>query len=319
MSHIKNIEIKNFKSIKSARLEDCRRVNVLIGYPNVGKSNILEAMSIPLISKYSSEQSLYNELFRYEKNRDLFFENNTEDDIQLLVNDVLQYTVHNQNQNENFLQLGMKHLFNEFLQINIKKYSFSSTITYNDDVSYGNLDNPYGKNLPGILSVKKNLRDEIFDFFKEYNLTLLVDLYGEKGATIVVVKINEDIIKFKIPYNLISDTLRRLIFHIAAVKTNKETVILFEEPEAHMFPPYISKLTSVITNDTNDNQFFIATHSPFVLNDFMENIKNELAVFLVDYKGGETLIHRLTEAETHEAAQLGYDLFLNLKNFIPAE
>lgn len=35
------VEIKNFKSIKDLRL-DCKRVNIFIGKPNVGKSNILE-------------------------------------------------------------------------------------------------------------------------------------------------------------------------------------------------------------------------------------------------------------------------------------
>ena len=35
------VDIKNFKSIKDLHL-DCKRVNVFIGKPNVGKSNILE-------------------------------------------------------------------------------------------------------------------------------------------------------------------------------------------------------------------------------------------------------------------------------------
>lgn len=43
---IKSVSIKNFKSVKSATLSDCRRINVLIGRPNVGKSNILEALAI---------------------------------------------------------------------------------------------------------------------------------------------------------------------------------------------------------------------------------------------------------------------------------
>ncbi|HUN16361.1 MAG TPA: hypothetical protein PK622_06105, partial [Saprospiraceae bacterium] len=46
MEKIKNISITNFKSIKKAELNDCRKVNLLIGYPNVGKSNILEALSL---------------------------------------------------------------------------------------------------------------------------------------------------------------------------------------------------------------------------------------------------------------------------------
>jgi len=35
------IEIKNFKSIKHIVLKDCKRINLLIGKPNVGKSKAL--------------------------------------------------------------------------------------------------------------------------------------------------------------------------------------------------------------------------------------------------------------------------------------
>ena len=36
-----DITIENFKSLRSVALKDCNRINVLIGRPNVGKSNIL--------------------------------------------------------------------------------------------------------------------------------------------------------------------------------------------------------------------------------------------------------------------------------------
>ena len=39
------LEIRNFKSIEHLDIE-CRRVNVLIGEPNTGKSNILEALGL---------------------------------------------------------------------------------------------------------------------------------------------------------------------------------------------------------------------------------------------------------------------------------
>ena len=72
--------------------------------------------------------------------------------------------------------------------------------------------------------------------------------------------------------------------------------------------------------DENNNQFFITTHSPFVLNDFMEQLESEdLAIYLVSYKKetGETLINKMSDEDVHEAAQFGYDFFLNLNNFIP--
>lgn len=43
---VQNIHIENFKSAKDVRLTDCKRINLLIGRPNVGKSNLLEALSL---------------------------------------------------------------------------------------------------------------------------------------------------------------------------------------------------------------------------------------------------------------------------------
>ena len=38
---VKTLEVKNFKSIKHLKL-NCKRINIFIGEPNTGKSNILE-------------------------------------------------------------------------------------------------------------------------------------------------------------------------------------------------------------------------------------------------------------------------------------
>ena len=42
---IKSLDVKNFKSIKHLQL-NCEKVNVFIGKPNTGKSNILESIGI---------------------------------------------------------------------------------------------------------------------------------------------------------------------------------------------------------------------------------------------------------------------------------
>jgi hypothetical protein len=42
---IREVEIQNFKSIQRLRLE-CRRINLFIGPPNTGKSNLLESLGI---------------------------------------------------------------------------------------------------------------------------------------------------------------------------------------------------------------------------------------------------------------------------------
>ena len=49
MEMIQNLNIKNYKSINDLHLE-CSRINVLIGEPNSGKSNILEALDLCYLS-----------------------------------------------------------------------------------------------------------------------------------------------------------------------------------------------------------------------------------------------------------------------------
>ncbi len=92
--------------------------------------------------------------------------------------------------------------------------------------------------------------------------------------------------------------------------------MLFEEPEAQMFPPYIKKLTTDILMDEGDNQFFIATHSPYVLSELIEEAEDDLSVYVVDYDKGETIIKRLTDEQVIEVAQYGIDLFFNLESYL---
>ena len=65
-----------------------------------------------------------------------------------------------------------------------------------------------------------------------------------------------------------------------------------------------------------DNQFFIATHSPFILNDLVENAKEELAVFIVHYENYETKLRQLSGEELHDIFQNGIDLFTNSESFV---
>jgi AAA15 family ATPase/GTPase len=66
------ININNFKSIRKWQLQDCRRINLIIGYPNVGKSNLPEALSLYCVPFLNAEENL-NRFIRIEsRNEDLF-------------------------------------------------------------------------------------------------------------------------------------------------------------------------------------------------------------------------------------------------------
>lgn len=68
--------------------------------------------------------------------------------------------------------------------------------------------------------------------------------------------------------------------------------------------------------DSETNQFILSTHSPYVLNDFLENARDQLSIFMVDYKNGETVANKLTKKDLDDIYGYGIDLFTNYESFL---
>jgi AAA15 family ATPase/GTPase len=351
MKMIDSIEIKNFKSIRHQKIEGCKRVNVFIGYPNTGKSNILEALSLFSIDENNFK---FGNFIRIEKLTTLFCDGNVSVPAEVRINDKHRYIARFENDritfkeqfekegtsfekadsgrifydHSNDVELGknFKLLENKIDVIeykssffgkddrlaSIRKYEFLKHIIYlSKGFSY--LSYPYGDNIFSIISGNIDLKNDVQELFIPYNLELLYDFREQKFT--ILKRTSSGV--FSIPYELVADTLQRVVFYKAAISSNRETVLLFEEPEAHMFPPYVSKFTADVIYDKNDNQFFIATHSPFVLNDFMEDMdKDHLSIYAVGYTNGETTVNRLTDKQVTDIYQYGVDLFFNLEDFL---
>jgi AAA15 family ATPase/GTPase len=355
MIHIQNIEIKNFKSIRHAKIDDCKRINVFIGYPNVGKSNILEAMCLISYLSNRSNHTSYKNLCRFKELIDIFSDGDREKKSELVTEGFL-FELEYVNKNDVDFSIKDINLDNRKVKITtpeiaagiikgvdivlsmnksgvlshrsgkwgnnyekpvLKKYQFGHS-GFNSQQDPKVLGFPYGPNLSEVIRHNVDLRRECGELFSNYNLKLVFD----ESGNIIIQKQLDEFSAFQFSISQVADTLQRLIFHKAAILTNKNSILLFEEPEAHMFPPYISKFTSDIMYDGNNNQFFITTHSPFVINDLMENLKKEdFAIFAVGYKKetGETILKRITDEEIHEMYQYGIDVFLNLENYLPHE
>lgn len=322
---IKHITISNFKSIKSTKIDGCKRINLFIGRPNVGKSNILEALSVfsvPFLRENKSKN--LSNLIRVENETELFYSGNYQQSISIETN-VGTSKIH-YDKNEGILinidtrngggyyaideKLNLRTKRNDEYVPFIKKYIFSSHTAFKRAHSRY-LIPPYGYNLLNVIEQHPQLKDEVSQMFREYNLNLVFD---KASQTLKIMQPERNEI-FLVPYNSIADTLQRIIFFKTAIASNNNSVLLFEEPEAHSFPPYITHLTQEMIFK-KDNQFFIATHSPFILNDLLENSREELSVYVVDYKKHETKIKLLSDNDLHEIYQNGVDLFTNNETFL---
>ena len=192
----------------------------------------------------------------------------------------------------------------------IKKYSFNPAVKYKEHKTPF-LYPPFGANLLYVLELMPELRKLYAQWFRQYGLRLVLDTASQ---SVKIQKEKGDEV-FQLPYSSVADTLQRIIFYKTAVASNKNSVLLFEEPEAHAYPPYIAEFTQeVIRSQTN--QFFIVTHSPLIVNDFLEGAIDDLAIFMVDFKDGQTAAKPLTREEIREVYQYGIDLFFNNESYL---
>ncbi len=367
MNFIDNIEIKNFKSIRHQKIEGCKRINVFVGPPNVGKSNILEALGLFTIT---GNELPFSDFVRMGKPTTLFFNGAIENQIQIILNEFyrakinydkegllvsmqeIRYTDDDfENVDEEILKSGVLNEADPRDKINIKggffihgstskisdlsgysqlciyndlkedrltsrdkknvpilKYEFKKDIKY-DSKSAWNLNQPYGENIFEIISTKDELHTSITEILDSYGLNFL---YDSELQEYKILKMAGNKF-FTVPYFMTADTLRRLIFHKAAVMSNKNSVLLFEEPEANCYEPYIMEITNTIKNDKNNNQFFIITHSQYVIDELMrdEESRNDTNIYLVGLDNNETKIKLLSEEASKYAYQTGLNLFFN--------
>ncbi|KAA9340238.1 AAA family ATPase [Adhaeribacter soli] len=367
---ITDLIIRNFKSLKLVSLKT-KRVNLLIGYPNVGKSNVLEALS--LLSSNQHSQKFMRGYVRYDDIENLFYENDSSETIKVETNvgvayleqqgvnslefiysllleaisgDYIESLLDKESRSNALIkhiqsQLARNRRFNEIgnalqykMDVNgvykeksdqsgynfvvsnpkggqlVKKYEFKSNDTFKNKYSDFLLP-PFGDNLFTILELNEDLYNNINQLLASNDLELVLrvkerklEVQRKKGAKV-----------YAFPYTSIADTIQRLAFYLAAIYSNKNSVLLFEEPEAHSFPPFVQMLASRIAADTS-NQYFITTHSPYIFDTLLERLgKDEIAVHVCSYQDDQTHIRTLSEEELANVQNMREEIFFNLEKY----
>lgn len=331
-NHIQNIEISNFKSIKDLKIDGCKKINIFAGKPNAGKSNILEAISMLKLGAINSDLREYLSFENYNK---LFHLGNTEKEIRISEDD--EYIEFNLKKAEVIYKSGNNKMFFES--------KFSNSIFLNDSMAYvvnsseeydeierkniqayyfkknhsfkglGSKElNNFGENLAEVIFLDSiNPKEEsmatIISKFLPEGYKLLIDSDYELNLT---TQINDNIY-FTLPFFSLADTLQRLIFFKAAIMSNQNSVLLFEEPEAHCFEPYILEFTNEVKFNENNNQFFMVTHSDFIIQEFLrdEESRENTQIYLVNNVDGKTEVKKLNAEKNDDVYEFGMNLFFN--------
>lgn len=321
---ITKLSVSNFKSVRHLDI-DCKKVNLFIGEPNTGKSNILEALALLSWCGRPREADL-RDYVRLQLMQNMFYDQLLDNGIDVslsLLPGEADVGLHVRFENDRFEfreRLNAKPfaatdhqgglcLYRCGHLDRINFYRFKN-MDKHDGAQPGSLRPPNGMNLFSVVFTSEALRDTMTEFFRKYGLKLVL---RPQDRLFEVQKQVDDLV-FSYPYALTSDTLRRIIFYTVAIASNKDSVLVFEEPESNAFPYYTKYLGERIALDET-NQFFIATHNPYLLSAVIEKTRQEdVQVFVTYFKNYETRVKPLTSDQLSELMEA--DPFFNLDRFI---
>jgi AAA15 family ATPase/GTPase len=320
---INTLEIRNFKSIKQLKL-DCRRINILIGEPNTGKSNILESLGIFSYVYGAYLGNNFRDFVRFERTSNLFYDENLDEPVWIQVggiNFTLQFArgyfsgeIHSAGNQLASLGGDFNNLtMGAVLSAELYPFKFYKFAVQN---IFPRLESDFllpisGANLMSLILAHKELRSIANQMFSPFGLRL--GLRPQENKIEVIKQLEEIIVSY--PYSLISETLQRTIFHLFAVLSNKDSILVFEEPESHAFPYYTKYLAEMVALDARNNQYFISTHNPYLLRAILEKASREdVAVFITYFEEYQTRVKQLDVGEVEEITEM--DVFFNLDRFL---
>jgi hypothetical protein len=316
-----NVHIQNFKSVRDLKF-DARRVNLFIGEPNTGKTNILEALA--LLSEGVHEPAVFKEVFRYKNVADLFTDMQVTAPISVSTSECRCTLI--------FTGQGFRFIANEgrdrqkekaytlnqngpdgclILQYGVKYYRFKpGAVTTTPAI--GVLQPPFGLNLTMILQTNKGLRSRVNDLFRSRNFRL--EMRPVENEFRIAKVVDDELFSF--PYESVSETWRRIVFYMAVLETNQNSTLLLDEPEANTFPFYTTYLAERIALDES-NQFFLSTHNPYILGSIVGKTPvKDLAVYVTTMEGFNTCLKRVPDDSLPMILDYGPDAFLNLDKIV---
>jgi len=323
---IEKLSIRNFKSIRQFDL-DCRRVNVFIGEPNAGKTNILEGLGLWCPGIHHELRSVCRANYVAE----LFFDQNSAPDIEIeldgvrlglvkteqgallgILDDSLDGMIDPFHLEEN---LDAKSLsFHQESHGPVVKYYLYNPEAVLDEGTGGSLSAPFGRNLPSLLASNKAARQTASDYFSSSRYRLTIDI----GKKQLLMSREEDAAVVSFPYSAMSETLRRMVFYHLALQSNHHSVLAFDEPEAHSYPPYTKTLAETIAQDERGNQFFLTTHSPYLLTSLIAKTPvKDLNVVLCRMENFETKGYVMDDDQKQQLMEWDMSAFFNFDRLLP--
>jgi hypothetical protein len=324
---INAVHIHHFRSIRDCTLMDLRQINILIGRPNTGKTNILEALTLLAIPDMTNRTDLeLKDFLRAQTPKELFFTKGP-----------AQYAIVTSNRGECLLQ----YTESDELKAQLAFDTVSDELVYNFDASFRpapsqtadvdtvikryqypdhiahsrvggqELGVPYGHNLFSLLEENTRLQEPIAKIIAGTGIKIQFDKDGPK----IHVPGGNAQPNTELHFTSLSASLQRLCFYLTAIGSNEEKLIAVDNLDAKIFPSFLVHL-AIRMLENPSNQYLFSIHSYYMLIDLLEDGLDHVAIFNVYTKNAETHVYRLTDENLADIIYNGVDPFINNEHFL---
>lgn len=116
-----------------------------------------------------------------------------------------------------------------------------------------------------------------------------------------------------------SKKFERMVLHYLQTDHNE---LFLEEPEDNLFPPtqcqLVDWLLDKVSGSRRKEMLFVATHSPYVLNQFIKDNPKDFKLFITHsvQEEGKYTVTQLPESDVRDIYENGVDLFFNFESYL---
>lgn len=320
---IDKIHIRNFLSIKEAEVK-LGKVNLLIGPNNSGKSNFLKAFEFLKIYHNLEEKKLIRFIYQHKIN-----DYKTDGELALIGisfnNDQANTYICNNGADEIFVEEQDQSYMNDD-GITIFEETINDFIIYQPNISllksFSTLnvrDNVINSDASNLVSFLDNMRDEKPEVIRkiEESLQNTIANFQEIRFKKSVTNPNQKIIGLAATNNNVfwADEISEGTLYFLAIlsiihQPNPPKLLLLEEPEKNVHPKRIHEIIDYLfqLSEEKDIQIIMTTHSPIIVDEFMDIPEN---VHLFDFVDNQTKISNMAEViekQNKDRKNKGYNL-----------
>lgn len=284
---IEQLMITNFKSFRGRHGISFKRFNFFTGLEDSGKSNLLEVFGfLSWCANPSPASPPLKDFVRFRSLKDLFSCGNTKTAIEFVLEGGINLAVKLSFKKDTFYlnvkrkggsreryaldhQGRPKDMFPRIPELRkLRFYTFKDLDEFPDQ-NPSSLLPPSGSNLFSMIASQNEVRTVLNMFLEKRNLKIVLNPHGNVPE---IQQLNEKR-PFVFPYKLLSDNIKRTLFHLAAIESNRDATLILDDLGTGVSSCTKDLAEQIASNRTK--QYLVTTITEYLANIVQEKVKED--------------------------------------------